>query len=151
MINTRDPLFENKWVLLNNKYHKMFMYWKVIWYLVNSLFLLFEGLFIFFNDFFLEFLLQNVFIVPYTTWKNYLEPWFEDGWQVTCPFLKKRLLFSLLAISKGPIYWINGVHALTPDILPVNLIPILAWVSILPDRPCKVSNHSNNVLLLPLY
>ena len=26
-------------------------------------------------------------------------------------------LFFLLAISKGPTYWINGVHALTPDVL----------------------------------
>ena len=109
---------------------------EVNWYLVISLSTFFEVWFLFFNDFFLNLFLQNVFIVPYTTWKNYLEPWFGDGWQVRCPFLKKNLnvFVFLLAISKGPSYWINGVHALTPDVLTSwhpSLIPISAWVSIL--------------------
>ena len=45
-------------------------------------------------------------------------------------FSEKIWVF-LLAISKGPTYWKNGVHAITPDILMVSLIPITAWVSIL--------------------
>ena len=80
-----------------------------------------------------SFFLQNGFIVPYTTQKNYLEPWFEDGCGVRSPFPNFVWGF-WLAISKRPTYWINGLHVIiviTPGVLCVSWILISAWVLIL--------------------
>ena len=154
MINTQNPWFENQWVLLNN-YLNVYVL-EVNWYLVILLSLFFEVWFLFFNDFFLNLFLQNVFIVPYTTWKNYLEPWFEDGWQVRCPFLKKNLnVFVFFACYFQRAHILDKRSACPNSWHPsFSLIPISVWVSILqlkialfrekrPDRCQVIRKHHN--------